>query len=461
MCEVYYPNLMFEEELCGGATVSAAADKRVADLAAVMGLLALASGQPADCEVVVADGGLPDGVPSCLQHARFVTGSQFRVSGAQRFVPWGWSPAARTVAERLRFPPQGPPLSAVHQVNSRRFLEAFDITTAVEAESVTGLLEVLVAPSGDSPTSVDGPASVTPRADSSEGSARPPSSGRDSQTFGTVCGSLHETASVVEKLCRQFGEEWVIKSEFSQAARNRIRGRGIRLSEPHQSWLRKRFERSEIVVVEPWVKRVAECGLQFEILSCDGTSEADDRPQIRTASSPAVSFLGTTRLLNDGAGCYLGSAIAAGKSQDSFWKAAIDHGFRVARAARRVGYSGPLGIDCMVYQDSAGAFRLRLSHDLNGRLTMGRVALALTSLLQKTECGVWCHFPADFRFPDGFPFREKLPQSVRLIRTSPLTIGSRPVATMTALLVSANPYDLQSAFELIAIQANQSVSRTN
>jgi hypothetical protein len=49
----------------------------------------------------------------------------------------------------------------------------------------------------------------------------------------------------------------------------------------------------------------------------------------------------------------------------------------LAAELRRVGFLGPLGIDCFVYRDSSGALKLKPVVEINPRYTMGRVTVEL------------------------------------------------------------------------------------
>ena len=79
-----------------------------------------------------------------------------------------------------------------------------------------------------------------------------------------------------------------------------------------------------------------------------------------------------------------------GEGQSPAWiERALTRAARVGAAeAHRLGYVGPIGLDALVHETSDG-LRLRPLVELNPRLSMGRVALALGRRLGPGAVGVW------------------------------------------------------------------------
>ncbi len=441
MASLFLPNLEFEEELSGSAASgSALKQQRLRDLEPVMAHL---SENPAD--VVLTDPlALPDDLPPCLETVRFLSEKDVRgrsLTGC-RLVPWGWSPRAVHLADRLGLGTARPTAEAVRQANSRRFLVPRDLIVSLPGIPDCGRLTWLAAgsPEDDSDTEVAAAAAAaTAAAAAADVPAEP-------VLFSTPCDSVDAVVASLARFRANSVEEWVIKAEFSHAARNRILGRGSRLSEPHLNWLRRRFSRSEIVVAEPWVQRIAECGLQFEIGPANDIAGGPLQDE-HSSEAGTIRFDGAALLINDAAGRYIGSLVASVPGTSRLWRPAVRHGFRLSRELQRAGYFGWLGIDCMVFRAADGQSFLRLSHDLNARCTMGRIALRMKRLMEPGELGFWCHLPAELltREPGG---RERISSvwqpadSVCTVCTSPRRIGQRPAKTPTALLTSSDPDEL-------------------
>lgn len=407
---VLLPNFFFEEELQSIATAaSAKARQTVAEIGPVMGLLAgetqgtstSLDASPLRSIVVVADDARPDAVPPALQGVEFLTIDELAAkvtlepqtdsTGGRAWdaVPWGWSNPAVAIFQRAGLRINAPDSDVVQYVNSRQFQATFDM--AIE---------------------IDG----TQRVDS----------------FGTLCRSLPEVTAAI-KVAREYSSRgWVIKADLSHASRNRLLGTATDLRSEQRAWLETRFASGESVYVEPWVERISECGLQFDVPS-------------PASSAAAIQFIGAAEMLTDDAGRYRGSVVRS-TVHDAVWQPAIDHCFQIAEFAAAQGYFGPLGIDCMVYRcPQLNSRWLRLSHDINGRFTMGRVALSLRRFLETGEAGLWVHGATDSVLRNGKKADGGFPGGVRIVHTSPGQIGGKAARTGTALVVSADSGRLRAA----------------
>jgi hypothetical protein len=428
MNKILLPNLFFEEELQSIATAGSPQARRlVAELGPVMGLLAA---EETGRSIVVVDADAqPDDIPPALQRVEFLSrvetaASVFNeYSSAWNVVPWGWSESAvaillktcgqksidgwpgledagpkprdfiRSTQSSPGHPFNTPNIDVVRMINSRHFQSQFDAAVAIDG---------------------------TDRIDA----------------FGTLCHSLSQVETAIEVAAQFSLRGWVIKADLSHASRNRLLGNSTELRCEHLTWLEGRFANGECVYVEPWIERVAECGLQFQIRQSAPTSN--------------IEFIGAAEMLTDDAGRYRGSVVRSDQTPDSplnmVWQPAIEHCRYIATVAAAEGYFGPIGFDCMIFRHSQqNRHWLRVSHDINGRMTMGRVALSLKRLLEPGETGIWLH-TAENSLQQSWKESDDIPQGdVRIERTSPRLIGGKPAKTATAFVVSGNSELLQAA----------------
>jgi hypothetical protein len=98
----------------------------------------------------------------------------------------------------------------------------------------------------------------------------------------------------------------------------------------------------------------------------------------------------------------------------------------------------------MRYREESGHSRLRPLQDINGRYTMGRLALGFTRILSAGWCGTWIHFGS--RHLAGCGIVELLTSTesaqaagVQLIPASPRRIGSQLSAHHAVLILAPTP----------------------
>lgn len=404
MPRLLLPNLMFEDELDGTAhRVPALARKSAAQLAPLMGLLTSSTSTSASegkDTVVVNEDAVPSEIPPALQHLRFETFSSLTKTNLPEnylqgveYQPWGWSEAAIRWGQRLGLHFSSPDPHVVKLINSRKFLAPYDgcFPFRIEAE-----------PNADYQIEVE--AGGLPG--------------------GRLCWSAHEVSDALQEFAALGFSNWVIKSNLSQAARNRVCGDGARIPATTQNWLLKRFVDEQPVYVEPWFERVAECGLQFHVPP--------------STSQDSIEFVGSCEMLTDRSGRYRGSIVStvAGRRWS---QPAILQCKKIAAAARQRGFFGPLGMDCMLIRHGVdGGLWLRPCHDINGRFTMGRVALSLRHWLRPGEFGFWCHGVAKTGGTGRNLFDHPAGEDVRIIPTSPALYGLERTTFLTALLISAD-----------------------
>lgn len=355
MPRLFVTNLHFEQQIAGDRqTLPVELEQRTADLSASW----LAIADPGDaiwCPRPIAESFWR---AMAAQGLPLVQGQSdaAAVPGGLELVPWGWSGAAERFARSVGARCHAPPAFAVATANSRRF--------AFELEQQWGM--------------------------------------------GLARAAAVSTISELDDALRTIGpdERWVLKAEFSAAARQRIVCTGRTPDATSAGWIRKRLAAGAWLIFEPWVERVAEAGVQWTI----------------PRNGPPV-LEGVTELLTDATGQYCGSVFGLGAPAWDRWGEVVDVTRRAAVEIQQLGYFGPLGIDAMCYRDAEDCVRLRPLQDINARWTMGRLALGWRRVI---DAGVWRHGT-----PDEFAERHRA--NLNIIRTSPETVGDRPARIVTWL----------------------------
>lgn len=289
-------------------------------------------------------------------------------------VPWGWSAQAADWGRTRGLVCDHPPLEVARSVNDRLF------SHGLEVEWNLGLA----------------------------GSA--------------VIQSVEELR---QQLKRLRPERWVLKSRFGMSGRERLLGRNDELPDASQKWLASRLIRDSSVVFEPWVEKIAEAGMQWEV-PCEGPPK----------------FLGMTPLLSHAQGGYRGNRLEIDPTQfDTVWEPAIEATRHAAERIQQLGYFGPLGIDAMQYRDPSGKTLLRPLQDINARRTMGRLTLGWRRLLGTGECGSWLHVSRgrETKVSSGNKLETLLsspPSGCRAWRTSPQTIAGQSCHHVSAFIAA-------------------------
>lgn len=140
------------------------------------------------------------------------------------FTPWGWTPSAIELGERVKSIVRPVPIEVVARVNSKLWSHQLEVEL---------------------------------------GAALPGSA---------TASDFEELGRIVARACPAPNDKWVIKSPYGFAARDRVLGRGPSLEEPQAKWSRRRLAAGETLIFQPWLEVVREYGIVLEITR-DGTCD--------------------------------------------------------------------------------------------------------------------------------------------------------------------------------------------
>lgn len=188
---------------------------------------------------------------------------------------------------------------------------------------------------------------------------------------GIVARSEAEALQVVQHWLSQGHAAVVMKAPWSLAGRAMQRVSGTELTPSQQAWLSATLVEQGCVVVEPWLDRVADFSVHYDVTP-------GRVPELR----------GIVRLYNDSGGRFIACEAArmfgrlvppeAARALHETKAGAFYESVLPAHLQRLIGdsgFRGPLGVDAFFHRDAAGAVRLRPVVEINPRTTMGRVTL--------------------------------------------------------------------------------------
>ncbi|MBK1830719.1 DUF455 family protein [Verrucomicrobiaceae bacterium R5-34] len=194
------------------------------------------------------------------------------------------------------------------------------------------------------------------------------------QVGGVFCLSVD---AVVEALvAAQQNGDVLLKAAHACAGRGHRKVLQNDPLEEHQAWIEKTLRHHGGLVVEPWLDRVLDFSSLYEI-----------------NAGGKVQHVGMTRMENDRQGRFLGTVVHHKWGSDlepelreflfreskvmPFYRQEIPAALTQLFSEIAPDYSGPVGVDAMVFRHSDGRLGLRHVVELNVRMTMGRVALEL------------------------------------------------------------------------------------
>ena len=193
---------------------------------------------------------------------------------------------------------------------------------------------------------------------------------------GVAVNSVPAALEAIAAIRARGHHKVVLKESIGVAGSNSIRLLEPEILDKQLHWLTNAVASGQEVVVEPWLERVVDFSAQLEM------------------TRAGLKLCGYTGLLNDSKGQFqanwaepkhersfpatvlitLGVTPRAGNEIQVFFG---DLFAALEQELRRVDFNGPLGIDCFVYRDGAGAMRLKPVVEINPRYTMGRLTVEL------------------------------------------------------------------------------------
>jgi len=194
--------------------------------------------------------------------------------------------------------------------------------------------------------------------------------------IGVAVNSLAEALAAISTIRSRGHHKVVVKESFGVAGSNALRLFEPEILPAQLRWLENAFTQKRELVVEPWLERLQDFSVQLEM------------------TPPGLKLCGYTGLLNDARGQFVANfvephhhkripanVVALFREPKDISARLLDFYGEIFTALeeelRRVGFTGPIGIDAFVYRDPNGAVKLKPVVEINPRYTMGRVLVEL------------------------------------------------------------------------------------
>jgi uncharacterized ferritin-like protein (DUF455 family) len=194
--------------------------------------------------------------------------------------------------------------------------------------------------------------------------------------IGVAAHDVEQVLAVVAGIRGRGHHRVVIKESFGLAGHHAIRLWEPQILDHQLKWIRAATANGHPVVVEPWLDRVLDFSVQFEM------------------TGHQLQLRGFTGLINDARGQFLANWAGPdfarrppgpvarllsepddiGRRVMALYEAIRGH---LEPQLRQRGFQGPLGIDALIYRTPEGRHRLKPIVEINPRHTMGRLTLEL------------------------------------------------------------------------------------
>ena len=204
---------------------------------------------------------------------------------------------------------------------------------------------------------------------------------------GTTCTTTEQALAEIGRLAVEGFDAVVVKAIYGSSGRGQIHCRGGQLRTEQHGRLENILRQQGQVVVEPWLDKVVDLSLHFDV-----------------GAEGETAVAGWTRFLTDGRGQYRGSFVGSltagldeevkrflygdGRDARRLPKLGEQLAEWLAEPLCAAGYQGPVGVDAMVYRD-CDRLRLKPIVEVNPRTTMGRVALKLQQAVNSARTALW------------------------------------------------------------------------
>lgn len=200
----------------------------------------------------------------------------------------------------------------------------------------------------------------------------------DLNELPVICETIDD---VLDKL--NGWNEIIVKAPWSSSGRGLIVLNRGDVHATYKQWMNGIIKKQGFVMVEPYMKKLADLSIHFEIIA-----------------NEKMNFLGQASFNTTEGGQYIGNNIQElpltlnSREQGFCSKENLDHlvadlHHAIKASSLYMNYSGVLGVDVLLYYNMDGQLKFQPCLEINLRNNMGTLALAIRDKLHKKAKGTW------------------------------------------------------------------------
>ncbi|NLR92692.1 hypothetical protein [Flammeovirga agarivorans] len=226
----------------------------------------------------------------------------------------------------------------------------------------------------------------------------------ETNMIGRFISEKEQVISELKDLLRSNSNGVVLKLPYSASGRGLMKLQKPEMNSSIESWIASGLQTQESILIEPWLDKIMDFSLLFEITSNN------------------VEWLGGTAFSTHGTGQYDGAHLGdfinkiPSRLHESVDFLIQEYKKLLYKSEYARLHTGKIGVDCMVVKDQKGHLKIHPCVEINPRHTMGHVTLALKDHVVDSENSEWKivtkHKIKDFHLFEE-EMKEKYPMKIK------------------------------------------------
>ena len=206
----------------------------------------------------------------------------------------------------------------------------------------------------------------------------------NTDVVGIKCTTINEVMKLVLKNNCNF----IIKTPIASSGRGQIRVKKGILRKDQVENLENIIQKHKEVIVEPWLNKVLDLSFHFDI-----------------TENQKINYAGWTRFCTNARGQYRATFVSKmfaglpldtkkflygdGKKPKQLHRLGEALSHEIGQTIAKLDYTGPVGIDALIYKNANQQLQLKPIVEINPRWTMGRVGHSLKFRVNSARTAVW------------------------------------------------------------------------